>query len=96
MLMARLTCAAMIYQHATRDRDQAIAKALGTFVRDARGTKEDSTEGPERGEQGEALGCNAEFVALGLLQHRPVLAGDFVFAGDRGAETDEFVDVPGC
>ena len=25
--------AAMIYQHATRDRDQAIAKALGTFVR---------------------------------------------------------------
>jgi len=51
--MARLTCAAMIYQHATRDRDQAIAKALGTFVRDARGTKEDSTEGPERGEQGD-------------------------------------------
>jgi hypothetical protein len=44
--------AAMIYQHATRDRDQAIAKALGTFVPDARGTKEDSTEGPERGEQG--------------------------------------------
>lgn len=28
--------AAMIYQHATRDRDQAIAKALGTFVRDVR------------------------------------------------------------
>ena len=26
----------MIYQHATRDRDQAIAKALGTFVRDVR------------------------------------------------------------
>lgn len=37
-LMARLghssVRAAMIYQHATRDRDQAIAKALGTFVRD--------------------------------------------------------------
>jgi integrase len=36
-LMARLghssMRAAMIYQHATRDRDQAIAKALGTFVR---------------------------------------------------------------
>jgi hypothetical protein len=45
----------MIYQHATRDRDQAIAKARGTFVRDARGTndtKEESTEAPERGEQG--------------------------------------------
>lgn len=37
-LMARLghssVRAARIYQHATRDRDQAIAKALGTFVRD--------------------------------------------------------------
>ena len=28
--------ATMIYLHATRDRDQAIVKALGTFVRDAR------------------------------------------------------------
>jgi integrase len=39
-LMARLghssVRAAMIYQHATRDRDQAIAKALGTLVTDAR------------------------------------------------------------
>lgn len=26
----------LIYQHATRDRDRAIAKALGTFVREAR------------------------------------------------------------
>jgi integrase len=55
-LMARLghssVRAAMTYQHATRDRDQAIAKALGTFVRDARGAKEDSTTTPERGEQG--------------------------------------------
>jgi hypothetical protein len=42
----------MIYQHATRDRDQAIAKALGMFARDARETREDSTEAPERGEQG--------------------------------------------
>jgi hypothetical protein len=25
----------MIYQHATRDRDRAIAKGLGAFVRDA-------------------------------------------------------------
>ena len=55
MLMARLTCtailresvrAAMIYQHATRDRDQAIAKALGTFVRDARDTKETRLKRP--------------------------------------------------
>jgi hypothetical protein len=29
----------MIYQHATRDQDHAIAEALGTFVRDARGSK---------------------------------------------------------
>jgi hypothetical protein len=39
-LMARLghssTRAALIYQHATRDRDQAIAKALGSLVRDVR------------------------------------------------------------
>ncbi len=44
--------AAMIYQHATRDRDQAIAKALGTFVRDARHTEETATQAPERGAQG--------------------------------------------
>ncbi|MBO0822246.1 MAG: site-specific integrase [Actinobacteria bacterium] len=39
-LMARLghssTRAAMIYQHATRDRDEAIAKALGGFMRQVR------------------------------------------------------------
>jgi hypothetical protein len=39
-LMARLghssTRAALIYQHATRDRDQAIAKALGGLVREVR------------------------------------------------------------
>jgi integrase len=39
-LMARLghssTRAALIYQHATRDRDQAIAKALGSLVREVR------------------------------------------------------------
>ena len=38
--MARLghssTRAAMIYQHATRDRDQAIAKALGGLVQQVR------------------------------------------------------------
>jgi len=44
--------AAMIYQHATRDRDQAIAKALGTFVKEARATKEEPPEAPERDEQG--------------------------------------------
>ena len=39
-LMARLghadVRAAMIYQHASRDRDRAIAKGLGGFIRDAR------------------------------------------------------------
>lgn len=39
-LMARLghssTRGAMIYQHATRDRDQVIAKALGGLARQAR------------------------------------------------------------
>ncbi len=39
-LMARLghssVRAAMIYQHATRDRDRAIAKALGALVREVR------------------------------------------------------------
>jgi hypothetical protein len=38
--MARLghssTRAAMIYQHATRNRDQVIAKALGELARQAR------------------------------------------------------------
>jgi hypothetical protein len=38
--MARLghsrTRVAMIYQHATRDRDQAIAQALGGLAREAR------------------------------------------------------------
>jgi integrase len=44
-LMARLghssTRAALIYQHATRDRDQAIAKALGGLVQQARTTRGD-------------------------------------------------------
>jgi hypothetical protein len=39
-LMARLgrssVRAAMIYQHATKDRDQAIAMALGALVREVR------------------------------------------------------------
>jgi hypothetical protein len=39
--------AAMIYQHATRDRDQAIAKALGTFVRDVRNAPEKQADEPE-------------------------------------------------
>jgi hypothetical protein len=47
-LMARLghssTRAAMIYQHATRDRDQAIAKALGGLVQQLRAT---TADGPE-------------------------------------------------
>ena len=55
-LMARLghssVRAAMIYQHATRDRDQAIAKALGTFVREVRDASGEPTEDRERGGQG--------------------------------------------
>jgi hypothetical protein len=55
-LMARLghssVRAAMIYQHATRDRDQAIAKALGTFVREVHGATDKPAEKPERGEKG--------------------------------------------
>jgi hypothetical protein len=47
-LMARLghssTRGAMIYQHATRDRDQAIAKALGGLVEQVRLT---TAKGPE-------------------------------------------------
>jgi integrase len=54
-LMARLghssTRAALIYQHATRDRDQAIAKALGGLVREVR-------PGP-RPEPGETTGRDA-------------------------------------
>lgn len=50
-LMARLghssVRAAMIYRHATRDRDQAIAKALGTFVRDVRSAAEKQADEPE-------------------------------------------------
>jgi integrase len=50
-LMARLghssVRAAMIYQHATRDRDQAIAKALGTFVRDVQTAAEKPADEPE-------------------------------------------------
>jgi len=39
----------MIYQHATRGRDQAIVKALGTFVREARDVTGEIANGPERG-----------------------------------------------
>ena len=42
--MARLghssTRAALIYQHATKDRDQAIADALGILLRRARNTRD--------------------------------------------------------
>jgi integrase len=55
-LMARLghssVRAAMIYQHATRDRDQAIAKAPGTFVREVHKAAEETADEPERGEKG--------------------------------------------
>jgi hypothetical protein len=42
----------MIYQHATRDRDKAIAKALGTFVREARKPAGEKAGEPQRGEEG--------------------------------------------
>jgi len=44
--------AAMIYQHATRDRDRAIAKALGTFVRQVRNATEKPADDQERGAAG--------------------------------------------
>jgi integrase len=51
-LMARLghssVRAAMMYQHATSDRDMAIARALGGFFREARGAGDG---GPERGKR---------------------------------------------
>ncbi len=51
-LMARLghssVRAAMIYQHATRDRDQAIAKALGSLLREAGGGVQGQPECEER------------------------------------------------
>jgi hypothetical protein len=43
--------AALIYQHATRDRDQAIAQALGTFVRDVRNAAEKQPDTGEREEK---------------------------------------------
>jgi hypothetical protein len=46
-LMARLghssTRAALIYQHATRDRDKAIALALGDLVREVRSAQAGAT-----------------------------------------------------
>jgi hypothetical protein len=42
----------MIYQHATRDRDQVIAKARGTFVRDVQNAAEKPADDPEREEKG--------------------------------------------
>ncbi len=51
-LMARLghssVRAAMIYQHATRDRDQAIAKALGALVREVKEAPPEQQEREER------------------------------------------------
>jgi len=48
--MARLghssTRAALIYQHATRDRDQAIAMALGDLARQVRRVTDDRAEEP--------------------------------------------------
>jgi integrase len=43
--------AALIYQHASRERDREIAKGLGAFVRQARRTGTDQAGGAERGEE---------------------------------------------
>lgn len=44
--------AALIYQHATRDRDQAITKALGTFIRQVQPEGDnDQAHEPEHGER---------------------------------------------
>ncbi|MGH3262176.1 MAG: tyrosine-type recombinase/integrase [Trebonia sp.] len=43
--------AALTYLHATRDRDQAIAKALGTFVCDVRNAAEQRPSTGEREEK---------------------------------------------
>ncbi|MGN6676335.1 MAG: tyrosine-type recombinase/integrase, partial [Streptosporangiaceae bacterium] len=55
-LMARLghssVRAAMTYQHASRDRDQAIAKALGLFVREVREASERAREEFQPGDHG--------------------------------------------
>jgi hypothetical protein len=44
--------AAMSYEHATRDRDRAIAKALGTLVREVNDATEKAAGAPERARQG--------------------------------------------
>ena len=56
-IMARLgqssTRAAMIYQHATSERDQEIAMALNLMIAEARSAAQDVAEQPDRpGDQG--------------------------------------------
>lgn len=43
--------AALIYQHASRDRDREVAKALGVFAQRARGTSDKPAADAERGEK---------------------------------------------
>ncbi len=85
--------AAMIYQHATRDRDQAIVRALGTFVRDVRGPTTEPPGKAERGEQG-ARGWHpcGTYVARGARDHRDrpelgVRAPPLTWAGGRERAT---------
>ena len=51
-IMARLgqssTRAAMIYQHATSERDREIAEALNLMIADARSAAKDAAEQPDR------------------------------------------------
>jgi integrase len=50
-LMARMghrsNAAALRYQHATRERDRAIAGELGAIIHDARSTRDERASGPD-------------------------------------------------
>ena len=68
--MARLghssTRAAMIYQHATKDRDQAIARALGGLVQQVRATTPDPPEETVIAAASRSLGVDRASVQSGL------------------------------
>jgi hypothetical protein len=77
--------AAMIYQHATRDRDRAIAKGLGAFVRDAQRAADDQEQG--RGWLADngicrVCGCALPPSRAGLLHH---VHADAKTSDDAGA-----------
>lgn len=69
-LMARLghssVRAAMIYQHASRDRDRLIAKGLGGFVRDMRSASDEPEKAAERGRKDDDDGTTGVLAPVGL------------------------------